>query len=416
MPCLATHSCYLEHAALGLAAACGFTTLALYPVLVFIGHGWKIKKADIFSSFTSSAKILYLQTFLKWKPPAAGDNWVFVADSSTSDDQKNANAEFERLYITRYGRHRFVGPATLFFLVCMICMFLFSEAGLAQILIVSKGVTTPLGNLSCACFISLPPVAAAGIGGAYVWIVADFITQTRRLDFAPSDVLNGALRLAIAAALAYAVVGIVKDAVGLPLAFALGAFPLETVRTILRRFATEKLNLGIGVDDQWSDQIINLDSVDHPIADRLLDADITTIAELAYADPVQLAMRTGLSFDFVVDLVSQALAWAYLDDRLDDLRSAGLRGAMEIRYFLQDLSGRTGPARQAMAEALLAIAPGLPKDLTKNGQTIQRQMLRPQFLNACDQIANDPNTIFLTEVWNIGHSGDSEIALNIAFN
>lgn len=52
--------------------------------------------------------------------------------------------------------------------------------------------------------------------------------------------------------------------------------------------------------------MLNLDSIDHPIADRLNGADILTIAQLAYTDPVQLAMRTGLGFDFVLDIVGQA--------------------------------------------------------------------------------------------------------------
>jgi hypothetical protein len=41
-------------------------------------------------------------------------------------------------------------------------------------------------------------------------------------------------------------------------------------------------------------------------------------------------MRASLSFIFVLDVVSQALAWVYLDQKLNDLRPMGLRGAFEI--------------------------------------------------------------------------------------
>ncbi len=329
-----------------------------------------------------------------------------------------ANSEFETIYERRYGRYRFWVPTILFALACGICMFFFSETGTAQLLVLCKGKATALGaDPLRACFLVVPPIAAAGIGGAYMWIVADFIFRARRLDFAPADVLNATLRLAMAAALSYALAAMVKDDVGLPLAFAAGAFPLETVRAALRKFATDKLDLGVGIDDQWSDQIIALDSVDHPTADRLLGADVSTIAQLAYIDPVQLSMRTGLNFDFIVDLVSQALAWVYLDDRLDDLRSAGLRGAMEIRYFFEALAGKCGEAQKNLSLALLDVAPALPHDVTKEGQpTAYRKMTRAQFLNACDQIANDPNTVFLTEVWQAGHGSDGEATLPVGFD
>ena len=155
---------------------------------------------------------------------------------------------------------------------------------------------------------------------------------------------------------------------------------------MVRRIATKNLGLQVGIDDTSTDQIIKINGTDHPAADRLMDADISTIAQLAYCDPVQLCMRTGFLFDFIVDVVSQALAWNYLEEKLNSLRAAGLRGAMEISDVLNDLRDlnpdAAGRASRIMDEA--AQIAGL-SPLT--------------FYNACDEVAGDPYTLFLCNTW-----------------
>ncbi|HXC54649.1 MAG TPA: hypothetical protein VNU97_05100 [Rhizomicrobium sp.] len=364
-------------------AALGLTALAVYPICAFILRGWAVKKVDIFSGFSTSAKALYLKTFLKEQ----------FADSE-------ADARFEQLYQQRYGRRYFWLPLLLFIVANFVTTFLLSQAAVTWIGLARGNGLTLIGAIPQSWSIwVIPQVAAAGIGGAYLWIVADMISRARRLDLAPADVLNSTLRVALSAALAVAMAQMVTPAVALPLAFAIGAFPLETVRVILRRFASNTLNLGLGVDDNSPDQILNLDGIDHPICDKLMDADITTIAQLAYCDPVQLSMRTGLGFDYVVDCVSQAIAWMYLGDRMDDLRPASLRGAIEIYWFVRQLAD-TGSQLYPLATALLAVAPGLPQD--QLSPPVRRKLEPAQFLAACNEIANDANTRFLIELCHDG--------------
>jgi len=379
------------------SAAAGFTILAVYPVYAYLRRGWDIKKTDIFSSFSDEAKILYLKVFQK-----------IDCDGQEEDARAVAREKFEAIYVVRYGRYKFATPLALFTLTNLVAAFLLSESALSW---VERSGDCSLAHF-CGASVGLPSmvipsVAAAGIGGAYVWIVADLISRNRRLDLSPSDVLNATLRLAISATLATAVIKIAATEVALPLAFALGAFPLDSVRAMLRRFAEDKIGLKPAADSQSTDTVLSLDSIDHPIADRLFDADISTVAQLAYTDPVQLSMRTGLAFDFVIDIVSQALAWTYLGDRLDDLRPAGLRGAMEINNFVEELAEKNTSVA-ALAQGLLKIAPTLPQDTTN--PPVRRKMETAGFLNACDQIANDPYTKFLVEFWDEGReSGEDAV-------
>jgi hypothetical protein len=342
---------------------------------------------------------LYLQTFMKeqFEPATA---------------QQTATERFEELYRARYGRYKFWAPFLLFGFTTFIATALLSESAIGWIQLETHQRVVFIGAITQGLpLFVIPQVAAAGIGGAYIWIVSDMIARARRLDLSPADILNATLRMAMSAALAVAVVQLAAPALALPLAFAIGAFPLDTVRAMLRRLVSDKLGLGVGIEDDSTDQVFNIDSVDHPTADRLLDADISTIAQLAYADPVQLCMRTGLGFDFVIDIVSQALAWIYLGDRLDDLRPAGLRGAMEIHSFLAQLSDPAQPI-YALMTAVLAVVPGLPQDTVNPPR--RRKMDAAQFLNACDEIANDPYTQFLVEIWRDGRSTASDVAPNYA--
>jgi hypothetical protein len=199
--------------------------------------------------------------------------------------------------------------------------------------------------------------------------------------------MNAALRLALSPFIGYAFSGFAGHSVAAPLAFVAGAFPLETVATIFRRVATQYLGLGIGVEEFNFDQVISLDGVDRPTADRLLAADVTTISQLAYCDPVQLTMRTGFAFDYIMDIVSQALAWLYFGEKLALLRPAGLRGAMELYDLLEAAKAPVGGPSRLEADALMECA---------------AKMIgvdRAGFHNACFEAAEDPYTRFLVAIW-----------------
>lgn len=341
------------------------TFLAVYPVLNFFMRGWAIKKQDIFSSFNSDAKHYYLQSFLKTDP---------------SDD---ADGAFEAFYERCYGRKRFIFPLILFTLVCFALSFVFSETAISQISVCVVRVCTPVGLQATPKFflILVQPVAAAGIIGGYLWVVAGFINSSRAYDLLPADVLNGTLRLTLAAAIGYAISSIGNPSVAPFVAFAAGAFPLSSVNVILRRLASKQMGLDIDVTNQ-PDQITILDGVDSLTADQLHDSGITTIPEMAYCDPVQLCMRTGLAFDFISDVSAQALAWNYFGDKLKILKACGLRTSIEIKNLYDDAKAGV-PQAVATAGAAAALV----------------QLDVALFLNACYEIAGDPYTEFLTKLW-----------------
>jgi hypothetical protein len=340
----------------------GMTYLCIHPILAYIKRGWDIKKTDILSSLDDKAKPVYLKVFLN------------IADG-------DASVAFEKLYVRRYGRYRLTVPAILLVLVLYPISLLVAETAVARL---SVGAT-PLGAFAGTSFLLLPGTALAAISGAYTWIVYSLISASSQYNLQPPAVLSAILRMVVAAPLGYAVAYVATPGLQPFVAFAIGAFPLDTVQTVLQRIANKQLNLDIGTDSKTK-QVTQLDGIDLPTADRIQTADITTIAQLAYCDPVQLSMRTNLSFDFVIDIVAQALAWLYFEQRMIKIRPLSLRGALEIRYLCAALASGEAAAKEAAQKTLVAAASAAGID--PDG-----------FRSACQQVADDPYTEFLNEVW-----------------
>jgi hypothetical protein len=331
------------------------TAILLYPLVDYLRYGWVRKKEEIEGCMSGAAKLAYFDVWLENK-----NNAVTLA---------NADAEFEKFYLQRYGRMRFFWPILFVLLIAVI-----GNGILGQALFDLKDATDTKA-------LHLP---AAAIAGAYTFVAWDFFARVQRRALGTCDVLRGALRLAMAVPLGFVLGGIADGGGAVLLAFGIGVFPFDDVKIILRRLVYDRLKVPQD-DGKATDPVTNLSGIDTDTADRIADADVATIPQLAWTDPIQMVMRTNLSFDFVVDIVSQALAWVYFGDNLHKLRRFGLRGAYEIRTLKEDL-GSTTAAVQARAKSVMF-------DAAKEIGLAETGML-----NAIEEIAGDTATGFLCKV------------------
>ena len=368
-----------------LLSALALTYLCCHPIGAFHRRGWGIKKADIFSSLSISAKELYLKTF----------NFTGAGDPGDA---------FDEMYDFRYGRYRLTAPFILLVLITFPLMYLEASSGWGALLVANSPGTPSVASLAAPFppVFKVPEIALAAIAGAFAWVVASLFDGATRYNLPPQVILGAALRLAIAVPLGYSIQSIAAPGIAPFLAFAFGAFPLAEVQILLKRIATNKLGLETGADHQ-KDQVSVLDGIDQPTADRLEDGDVLTVAQLAYCDPVQLSMRTNLSFNSIIDAQSQALAWIYLGDNLLQLARVGFRGAIEIAHFYDGLSVETDP--NGPANKLLQIASdrtGVPPDKCppQNPPATRTPIPSDGLRHAFQEIAGDPYTSFLSEVWN----------------
>jgi len=328
--------------------------LPLIPVAAYLRTGWFAKRNDITAGVSEEAKARYLQMF-----SLAGPVRI---DRTGKRDQRQPGKQagghdkiFEDFYSHWYGRGRYVPPIILFVAVLGFLSYLigFSVASLF-----------PYWETHDPTWAySLNPTSLSAIAGAYLWVTSDFIRRARRLDLAPSDIHWGTLRLVIAVPMGYAFAGFsAMDAGGLVrapaqvvasvIAFSLGALPLSAIQDILRQSLYKRFTTSVHEVDS-ADAVTELQGIDDDIAMRLENEGITTIPQLASCDPVRLAMRSNLPFNFVIDCMNQALCWVYFEGQVDKLRPLGLRGAVDITALLNALDA-PDPQVRSGAEATLS--------------------------------------------------------------
>ena len=330
--------------------------IVLAPVLRYVRAGWKYKSLDIINSIDDEAQKIYLEKFQKH---------VGLTASA-------AKVEFYRAYHRRFGRRYFIAPV----LILATLVVLASSLAIESILQPNKATWAPKLALNAA--------ALSALAGAYMWVVSDFIWRGRRMDFAPGDILWGSLRIFIAGPMGLAFGGIIEPTVLAFVAFGLGAFPLETIQSFLRQLSAKTMNVQIGASQD--SELLNLNGMDQILSERLEQEDIRSIVQLAYCDPIQLTMRSNLSFNSVVDLVSQALAWVYIEHKLPIVRAYGLRGAYEFRELCEQLGGADADKKTNAQNVLPLIAQAL-------GVSEQQMWF------VINEIANDPYTEFIYKTW-----------------
>ena len=180
-----------------------------------------------------------------------------------------------------------------------------------------------------------------------------------------------------------AVSALFADPVGAPLAFLLGAFPTKTLFTIARRLASQRLKMG--EEGKKERKLESLQGIDTDTAERFVDEGISNIVQLAYCDPVELTMRSNLSFSYVTDCASQALAWLYFEDKLRVMKLYSARGAQEIASLIDELDGDKEEA-EAAKHTLSLMAAKIELDEKVLARTLS-------------EVALDPYTKFLRDIW-----------------
>lgn len=347
--------------------------ILITPIAAYLRHGRKTRREEVLGPFDPKSIKLYFCMFYskKWA--------VMEKKGETSDDQ--LLAAFARTYDIRFGVYRYLVSLLLLIGTTAAALYLALVAGLAWLQ--NHDVTQ-----------TLPVIGVVAVAGAYLAVVTEIIARDRAGDLWPRDLLLASLRMALAVPLGYAFSALAAEAIVLPIAFMIGAFPIKTLIKMSRRLVARKLAMGeeAGTPDNagpGSRELEQLQGVTGAIIERFEDENIKTVLQLAYTDPLELTIRTGYSFTYILDCVSQALAWIYVEAKLQSLRVLGMRGACEIRNLIEELDDPKAKTLARRKAHVGAIAKKLEIDV--EGCEL---MLR--------EIAEDPHTTFIADIWQPG--------------
>jgi hypothetical protein len=367
--------------------------IVVFPVIRYMKAGQKIKQLEILDGQSPLAAGYYFRMFCK-----ATD----VSDTPIKNAEK-LKSEYERWY----GEHWFNWPLVIVSVVATIGAYV-EVTALAALLCdaVTCSARIPL-------VFALPIPAMTALAGAFIWVTNDFITRARRLDFSPSDVHWGTLRIAGSIPLGYAFVYFYASippraepermTAAAFIAFAIAAFPLSETHRMLRRLflCQSRFSEFLSLRSE-TDEVMKFQGVNNDISTRLAKEDITTITQIAYCDPIRISMRSGLSFNFITDCMSQALAWEYLEEGLNVIRPLGFRGAVELSKLYSHLLESSDPKLRTCGKSILRSVckalnayDGTEEGARAKGKTLHTvQTLR--FL--LRELAGDPFTIYLVSI------------------
>jgi hypothetical protein len=325
----------------------------LLPALFYLFVTWTMRRKGLLDRFSKKNAIrLYYKQFFP------------------CDKEKQFTRDFDRAY----GRRYYILPFLLLAILSGIGLWM--TAGSLQASVGWNSEAKPL-----------PAIVISAFLGAYAWVLYDQFARFRTGDFTPYDLYAGIYRFLIAVPLGVSLAKFTGNeaTVGVAIAFLLAAFPTTTLFKFSRRLVSKNLNLG-EKEEEGKLELEKLQSMGRSNAERFLDEGITTIAELAWSNPIDLTIRTNRDLNFVIDSISQALLWVYFRD-VEKLYPFSLRGAQEASTLLEEYkkSAKT-KAHKAAAHTLKAAAAAMNLD-------------EQTFIYTLTTVAEDPYAEFLYSIW-----------------
>ena len=144
------------------------------------------------------------------------------------------------------------------------------------------------------------------------------------------DLLWCSFRMVISIPLGLSLSALANPAFAAFVAFGLGAFPYGSNQP--NHSAPGRQN-SQSVGSETADSLISLTGVTPDVAATLNGEGISAVQQIASMDPVALAVRTGLPFDYVLNLSAQSQAWCSLGSTVGKLAPLGLGDARVLASF-----------------------------------------------------------------------------------
>ena len=345
------------------------------PILNYVFWGQLRQKEQILGTYYPELIYEYCYQFWMGRKTTRDftNNWGGKATVTVETDRKKAfdeeaNAVFDEVLGDIFTRWPYALPAILFTAIAYIVFVIAIDGGLAE---------AHADTSSLKPFIPFNEVAVSAICGAYLWIAGDAVSRSYRKIFNPSVLNWYSLRLVVAVPLGVALSSVkLQDNVTTTQAaigFLVGTFSFDRLRSILSGIAMRALVVTQTAPDENRDLVIKLPGVDQSVGELLANEGISTISQLASADPVMVSIRAGLSLDFVATLVDSALLWRYAAEKIGSLSALGIAGASDAielpaRFStaegqgLEQYYGETAPIAGITTTGLKAIVAALDQD------------------------------------------------------
>ncbi|AYZ62246.1 hypothetical protein EGY31_02585 [Burkholderia multivorans] len=326
------------------------TVLAGAPLIAFLCLGWYARYDEFQNSLKNDALDNYLKRFWsKWLLQTIQfaehhggpmlDSDAKRLDTFSEHWPTLGDRLFANIYHEQYGLRAFVPPFLILLVVTYaitaIATWLCTKSACA-----SSNTATCVFGLSCPLIVSV-------VAGAMMYVVSDAVLGIRRRALNVSDVHWYSLRLFLAIPLA--LVAANAPASGstphVVIAFTLAILPVDEIIKVIRRIGALNLTQFEAKQDA-PDELLNLNGVTKSVTASLHAEGITSIEQMAAADPVTLSIRTGFPFRFTLRLGSQAIVRRHFGPKASNLLPIGLADVVPIYLLVLVLDGKSQSGKQ----------------------------------------------------------------------
>jgi hypothetical protein len=395
----------------GFATVCTFLSLWLLMAAIFsyLNVGLK-KKTEIITGFYTPDTIAeYFDQFWAGRDDLRKIIFNYRTDATAGKPVtgKALEDQFQALFEADFGVKTFIIPATILLAVGTVVLFMGYTGGIGYAVGLGDAAeivpVQPFG-------IKLELISIAAIFGAFTWVASDVIVRSHQWTLHPSDLAWYALRFIVAVPLGYALalaVGANPVASGVTVPVGIGAFAafvgsMFSLDAITKALGTAATRFGMPMNsspEERDDLIIKLAGVDDAKAQALSTEGLSTIGQLVTVDPIRVSIRTGLSFEYILNLINAALLWVFVGNALKILAPLGLRGASDVlalddHWVRADTDAlvalRKADADLAKATADSAAAPG---DAAKTAAVTTAEQARTGALVAFLATTNADTTV-----------------------
>lgn len=202
-------------------------------------------------------------------------------------------------------------------LTFVVCLYFFSSVNLVQIFEFKSNKTQSV---------------FAGFAGAYLWSLYDLLRRYNQIDFTSGTFYNVLISLLLGVIIGYVFSLVMVHPGDVFVAFSIGAFPLEIVRSYLISEGSKRLNHVTISDNVKADteSLCFLQGATKDVILRLKEEGVTSAQHLAFSNPLKVFFRTNLDLAVILDLIDQSILYIYIEERIIKARSTGIRSATAI--------------------------------------------------------------------------------------
>ena len=229
-----------------------------------------------------------------------------------------------------------------------------------------------------------PSAVIAALAGAYLWGILDLLRWYESVDLAPTCFFFVWWRLLIAGVLGYLVSIPFSPDVQPLIGFLIGVFPVDTIVSLAKNLVKKYVTVE---DEKEAVQLPNLHVIQGMTKELMIslrDEGIYSTAQLALADPIKLLLRTNLEWKLILDLIDQALLYNYVGEKVDNLRTIGIRGVIEMVVTAETMdTTQKGKAKEI-----------IPLIAEKTGERLDG------IYNLLRMLNEDIQVVFIWNLWN----------------